>query len=197
MGVVWLSHLEMGKEGLRTSLSQAIMPAEARPAIYPVPPSACPVSSMRLVWRCSSLGSRCGPMRCLILHAGSGSAQLAVRLERGLGVRLPDACAGSNGTFASVPRLLTLVDVVDEVGAARKPTLLAIAKAAGASTAYINNHEIWVVPEEGHDFSQKISSMDVNTYDEVAIEAMADFLKRTDAASKAVLIHLLWSALLL
>lgn len=190
MGVVWLSHLEMGKEGLRTALNQAVMSAEAQPQFVrsavgvPREFDAQPGVAVFIVGESLRADALLDPAR------GQWSAGLAARLERGLGVRLPDACAGGNGTFASVPRLLTVVDVADEAGAARKPTVLAMAKAAGARTAYINNHEIWVMPEEGHDFSQKISSMDVNTYDEVAIDAMADFLKRTDAASKAVLIHL-------
>lgn len=190
MGVVWLSHLEMGKEGLRVVLNQSVLSAEAKPQFLrstvgvPHEFDARPGVAVFIVGESLRADALLDPAR------GRWSAQLAARLERGLGVRLPDACAGGNGTFVSVPRLLTAVDVADTEGAAHQPTLLAIAKAAGARTAYINNHEIWVVPEEGHDFAQKISSMDVNTYDEVAIDAMADFLKRTDAASKAVLIHL-------
>lgn len=190
MGVVWLSHLEMGKEGLRVALNQTVMSAEAQPQFIrttvgvPREFDALPGVAVFIIGESLRADALLDPAR------GKWSAQLAARLEQGLGVRLPDACAGGNGTFASVPRLLSAVDVADTEGAAHKPTLLAIAKAAGARTAYINNHEIWVVPEQGHDFAQKISSMDVNTHDEVAIETMADFLKRTDAASKAVLIHM-------
>lgn len=121
---------------------------------------------------------------------GPWSRALGLRLKQGLGVRLPDACAGSNSTFGSLPRLLTAVEVGDVSGAAHNPTLLALAKAGGSRTAYINNHEIWVVPETGHDLEQKTSSMEVNAYDQVPIEALSDFVKRAGAGPKAALVNL-------
>jgi glucan phosphoethanolaminetransferase (alkaline phosphatase superfamily) len=121
---------------------------------------------------------------------GPWSTALRLRLGSGLGLRLPDACAGSNSTFGSVPRLLTAVNVADAKGAARNPTLLALAKAGGARTAYINNHEIWVMPETGHDLLQKTSSMEFNAYDEVPLEALSDFVKRTGPGPKAAVLHL-------
>lgn len=190
MGVVWLSHLEMAKEGMRAALNQSVMSAEARPQFARSTVGVPREFDVQPGVAVFIVGESLRADALLDSARGRWSALLAARLERGLGVRLPDACAGGNGTFVSVPRLLTAVDVADEAGASRKPTLLAIAKAAGARTAYISNHETWVVPEEGHDFSQKISSMDVNAYDEVAIDAMADFLNRTDVRSKAALIHL-------
>lgn len=190
IGVVWLSHLEMLKEGGRILLNQSAMQGTvesvaARSAGQAVKTfDFFPGVGVFIVGESLRADALIKPGR------GPWSELLAQRLDAGLGLRLPDACAGGNGTFISYPRLVTAVDVGDEAGAARGPTLLAMAKASGARTAYINNHEIWVVPETGHDFTQKISSMDVNTFDEVAIEAMADFLKRTDAPSKAVLLHL-------
>ena len=121
---------------------------------------------------------------------GEWSRALNARLNDGLGLRLPDACAGSNSTFFSVPRLLTAVDVADVDGAKRNPTLLAIAKAGGAITAYINNHEIWVVPETGHHFLAKTASMQINAFDGVAVEALSDFIQRTGAGPKAAVLHL-------
>lgn len=121
---------------------------------------------------------------------GPWSAALMERLGAGLGMRLPNACAGANNTFGSVPRLLTAVDVVDIAGAAQKPTILAIAKAGGAKTAYINNHEIWVLPESGHDLLQKTASMQINALDEVTVEALADFAKRAGTGPKAAVLHL-------
>ncbi|NML26045.1 sulfatase-like hydrolase/transferase [Zoogloea dura] len=190
VGVVWLSHLEMLKEAGRVLLNQSAMGGRAESIATRSAGQAVktfdffPGVGVFIVGESLRADALMKPGR------GPWSERLAQRLDEGLGLRLPDACAGGNGTFVSYPRLVTAVDVADEAGAARGPTLLAIAKAAGARTAYLNNHEIWVVPEAGHDFTQKISSMDVNTFDEVAIEAMGDFLKRTDAPSKAVLIHL-------
>lgn len=190
VGVVWLSHLEMLKEGGRVLLNQSAMEGRAESIVARSAGQAVkafdffPGVGVFIVGESLRADALMKPGR------GPWSERLARRLDAGLGLRLPDACAGGNGTFVSYPRLVTAVDVADEAGAARGPTLLAMAKAAGARTAYINNHEIWVVPETGHDFTQKISSMDVNTFDEVAIEAMGDFLKRTEAPSKAVLLHL-------
>lgn len=190
IGVVWLSHLEMLKEAGRILLNQSAMQGKVEVIAVRSAGQAVktfdffPGVGVFIVGESLRADALMKPGR------GPWSERLAQRLDEGLGLRLPDACAGGNGTFASYPRLVTAVDVADEAGAARGATLLAMAKAAGARTAYINNHEIWVVPEAGHDFTQKISSMDVNTFDEVAIEAMGDFLKRTDAPSKAVLLHL-------
>lgn len=121
---------------------------------------------------------------------GEWSRALQLRLDQGLGVRLPDACSGGNSTFQSLPRLLTAVDVADAAGAAQNPSILALAKAGGAKTAYINNHEIWVMPETGHDFTDKTSSMQFNALDEVAIESLEDFVKRSGAGPKAAVLHL-------
>lgn len=190
VGVVWLSHLEMLKEAGRILVNHSVM--EGRAGSVPVRSvdQAVKTFDMRPGVGVFIVGESLRADALMKPGRGPWSELLAKRLDDGLGVRLPDACAGGNGTFVSYPRLITAVDVADEAGAGGGPTILAMAKAAGARTAYINNHEIWVVPEAGHDFIQKISSMDINTFDEVAVEAMGDFLKRTDASSKAVLIHL-------
>lgn len=190
VGVVWLSHLEMLKEAGRILVNQTAM--EGRAGSEPVRSVDQAVKAFDMLPGVGVfiVGESLRADALMKPGRGPWSELLARRIKDGLGLRLPDACAGGNGTFVSYPRLITAVDVADEVGAGGGPTILAMARAAGARTAYINNHEIWVVPEAGHDFTQKISSMDVNTFDEVAIEAMGDFLKRTDAPSKAVLIHL-------
>jgi heptose-I-phosphate ethanolaminephosphotransferase len=106
-------------------------------------------------------------------------------------VRLPDACAGGNGTFVAVPKLLTAAPGEAPPSDTRRPSLLALAHAGGARTAYINNHETWVLPEAGHDLVQKISSTGAHTLDEVAVEAAEDFIRReAAAASVAVVLHL-------
>jgi glucan phosphoethanolaminetransferase (alkaline phosphatase superfamily) len=121
---------------------------------------------------------------------GPASDQLAARLAAGLGLRLPDVCAGGNGTFISVPKLLTLSQAPDPVLADGQPTLLAMAKAAGARTAYVNNHEIWVVPETGHDWQEKLSTSYFSASDERAIAVVEDFLRRERAPAKAALVHM-------
>lgn len=121
---------------------------------------------------------------------GPASDQLAQRLASGLGLRLPDACAGGNGTFVSVPKLITAALSPDPAGADGQPTLLAMAKAAGARTAYVNNHEIWVAPEAGHDWQQKLSSSYFSASDEQAIAVVEDFVRRTRAPTRAALVHL-------
>lgn len=127
-----------------------------------------------------------------LLRPGRGPASdaLAARLADGMGVRLPDACAGGNSTFFSAPKLLTLAPGPDPALADGQPTLLATARAAGARTAYINNHEIWVVPERGHDWQQKLSSSYFAASDEQAFAAAEDFVQRTQAPTRAVLLHL-------
>jgi glucan phosphoethanolaminetransferase (alkaline phosphatase superfamily) len=121
---------------------------------------------------------------------GPWSKALVNRLSAGLGVRFPDACSGSNATHASVPRLFTGVDVGDIEGAARNPTVLALAKAAGARTAYFTNHEIWVVPESGHDWQQNLSAMNHHGYDDIMVEALDDFDKRFADVPKAAILHI-------
>lgn len=127
-----------------------------------------------------------------LLRPGRGPASdaLAERLASGLGQRLPDACAGGNGTFVSVPKLITAATSPDPALADGQPTLLALAKAAGARTAYVNNHEIWVVPEAGHDWQQKLSSSYFSASDEQAIAVVEDFVQRTRAPTRAALVHL-------
>lgn len=121
---------------------------------------------------------------------GPWSKAMQQRLAAGLGVRVPDACSYANGTVASVPRLMTAAEVWDEKGAMSRPTILAEAKAAGARTAYISNHESMVVREKGHDFYMNVASQEFPQYDEVVIEAFGGFLKRFGKGPKAAVLHL-------
>ncbi len=190
VSVPWLSHLEVIKEEVSLFLDRlasgesAAGPvtrnAETAPKLFDAEPGI----AVFIVGESLRADAMLQP------HRNVWSDQLLKRLQEGLGVRLPDACAGGNATFISVPRLMTGAAVDDQKGAAEMPTVLALAHAAGAKTAYINNHEVWVVPEVGHDLLLKTSSMQINTYDDVAISAMSDFLTRTSSTSKAVMLHL-------
>ncbi|MES2018621.1 MAG: sulfatase-like hydrolase/transferase [Pseudomonadota bacterium] len=189
--VPWLSHVTLVKESLSSRLFEAAY-GEAGKGHYEVRNAA---AATRQFVSFNGLGVLIigESMRADAMPRDGASATgtaLALRLRQGLGLRLPDACASSNSTFGSVPRLMTGVDVGDAGGAQHNPTVLALAKAAGARTAYINNHEIWVLPESGHDLLQKTSSMEVNAFDEVPVEAMNDFLKRSGPGPKAVVLHL-------
>jgi glucan phosphoethanolaminetransferase (alkaline phosphatase superfamily) len=192
IAVPWFSHLAMVKEALAVRLARLAfgeVSSTAELALRSTTAASKRFDAMQglgvLV-----IGESLRADAFLGQGGGPWSQALALRLRDGLGVHLPDACAGSNGTFASMPRLMTGVDVADVNGAAKNPTLLALAKAAGAKTAYINNHEIWVLPEAGHDLLQKTSSMEFNAYDEVAVEALSDFIKRTGPGAKAAILHL-------
>lgn len=133
-----------------------------------------------------------------LLQPGRGPAsdQLLARIAAGLGQRMPDACAGGNSTFVPLPKLLSGVASPDPSAAEGQPTLLAMAKAAGAHAAYVNNHEIWVVPEAGHDWQERLSTSYFSASDQHAIAAAEDFVLRTRvqggaaATPRAVLVHL-------
>jgi len=190
ISVAWLSHLGLAKEAISAAVNQAVFGRQL---------SEQPVRNASTAARQFDAMPGLGvfivseSLRADALVAegrGRWSTALRTRIENGLGVRLPDACAGANSTFASVPRLLTAVDIADVSGAAGNPTLLALAKAGGAKTAYINNQEIWVLPESGHDLLHKTSSMEVHAYDEVVVEVLADFVKRSASGPKAALLHL-------
>jgi len=189
VSVPWLSHLAVAKEEADFALERLAMTptkevpprqAAAAPRLFDMAPGL----AVFVVGESLRADALIQPQR------GPWSRALADRLGKGLGVRLPDACSGSNATFISVPRLLAAVDPADYDGAARKPTLLALARAAGAVTAYINNQEVWVVPELGHDFMLKTASLERNPYDEAVVAALGDYLARTRSPRQAVLLHL-------
>jgi len=189
--VPWLSHLEV----LKASLTKLVMrSAEARASEITPLRSALDV---RPAFRTEAgvalfiIGESLRADSLLTPGRGRGSAELQERLDRGLGTRLPDACAGGNGTFIAVPKLLTAAPGEAPPSDTARPSLLALARAGGAKTAYINNHEIWVMPETGHDLVQKISSIESSSYDEVATEAVENFIWREKGAhSLAIVLHL-------
>ena len=165
VSVVWLSHVQLAKELASvelTSLALGSSPAQApiRQA-RDAPREFAALSGVAVFM----VGESLRASAFMKTDRGPWSKALADRLQRGLGARLQDACAGGNATFVAAPRLLTAVAVDDLDGLMHRPTLLAQAKAGGAMTAYINNHEVWVFPEFGHDFLLKTSSMDFNAYD--------------------------------
>ncbi|MDB5802596.1 MAG: phosphoethanolamine transferase [Rhodocyclales bacterium] len=190
ISVVWISHMGIAKEALASALNRAAFGSHDFEEKIREASAAKKVFSANAGLGVFIVGESLRADAFLQTKRGQWSEALEERIQAGLGIRLPDACAGANGTFASIPRLLTAVDVSDVEGAARNPTLLAMAKAGGARTAYINNQEIWVLPESGHDLLQKTSSMNMNAYDEVVIEALGDFVKRTGPGPKAALLHL-------
>ncbi len=190
--VPWFSHLGIVKEGAALALANAGFGESVVDSGIVVRSGAAATKQFDAFQGMGVLmvGESLRADALLDERRGEWSRALALRLRNGLGVRLPDACAGSNSTFGSMPRLMTAVDVGDAAGAARNPTILALARAAGAKTAYINNHEIWVLPETGHDLMQKTSSMEVNAYDEVPVEALSDFVKRSGPGPKAAVLHM-------
>ncbi len=123
-------------------------------------------------------------------HRGIWSRNLQDRLDNDLGMRFNDACSGGSSTSNSVPRLLTAADIDDLKGINQNHTILATVKAAGARTAYINNHEMWIVPESGHDFTQRTTAIEKQAFDDVAVEVLADFIKKSPKGPKAALLHL-------
>ena len=191
MSVPWLSHLEMMKAGL----VKLVMPsAQAQGGDAPAVRAAqdvAPAFETEEGVALFIIGESLRADALLTPGRGPGSAALQRRLADGLGARLPDACAGGNGTFVSVPKLLTAAPGEAPPSDTARPSLLALARAGGARTAYINNHEVWVMPETGHDLVQKLSSTETNHYDEVAIEAAENFIRReAGARSVAVVLHL-------
>lgn len=127
-----------------------------------------------------------------LLRDGRGpwSGALRERLAAGLGVRGADACACGNTTHISVPRLLTAVEVDDEAGAAKNPSILAICRAAGAKTAFIYNHLETVFNESGHDLIFRTSSQAMTPYDDAVVQVLADFAKRTGTGPRAAVLQL-------
>ena len=121
---------------------------------------------------------------------GPWSRLLRDRLEKGLGIRVADACAYGNSTQISVPRLLTLADVDDNSDFGKKPTILAMLKAAGATTAYIYNQVPPLVKEKGHDFISSASGIDYSVYDDVVVEMFSEFLAKSGKGPKAAILHL-------
>lgn len=187
--VVWFSHLGIAKESLAETLDVMARGSADAPRIRSAS-DAAQLFRARDGLAVFVVGESLRADALLVEGRGPWSAALNERIRQGLGVRLGDACAGGNATFTAVPRLLSAVDPADTRGAAEKPTILAYAKAGGARTAYIINHETWVVPETGHDLIHKTSAMQRPALDEEAIALLADFALRSGNGPKAAILHL-------
>lgn len=136
------------------------------------------------------LGDSMRPDALIDRQRGAWSAMLDDRIRAGLGARLPDACASGNGTFVSIPLLMTNSSPQAVAATHGKPSLLALAKAAGASTSYISNHEDFLLPESGHDDYVSTATLGVPALDEVAVTALGEFAARTKSPARAAWVHL-------
>ncbi len=136
------------------------------------------------------LGDSMRPDALIVPNRGPWSKQLQARIDSGLGMRLPDTCASGNGTFVSIPLLITNSAPQPISETLGKPTILALAKASGASTAYISNHEDFIIPELGHDEYASVATLGVPAFDEVAITALEEFAARKSSGSRAAWVHL-------
>ncbi len=191
LSVTWLSHLGMAKALMKQAIDQAGRgPTAHRGETIRSAHNAAKLFDMQPGLAVFVVGESLRADALVQVGRGPWSQALNERLTRGLGARLRDACSGASATFDSVPRLLTAVEPGDVAGAAAQPTILASAKAAGAKTAYVINHESWVVPETGHDVMQRTSSMETVAYDDAVIEALGDFAARSGKGPKAALLHI-------
>jgi len=136
------------------------------------------------------VGDSMRPDALMVPGRGPWSAALHQRLRSGLGARAADACAGGNGTFVSIPLLMTNSPPQAVAATEGKPTLLGLAKAAGARTAYVSNHEDFLMPESGHDEYVSVAALGVPTFDDVAVTALEEFVARGGVGPKAAWLHL-------
>lgn len=191
ISVPWLSHLETLKAGLTALAASHLQQPGDTPGPMRSATGVAATFSTEPGVAIFIVGESLRADALLQPGRGPGSEALLARLADGLGARLPDTCAGGNGTFVSVPKLLTAAPGDASSPEPTRPSLLALARAGGARSAYINNHEVWVMPETGHDLVQKISSTETISLDEVAIEAAENFIRRErHAPSLALVVHL-------
>lgn len=122
---------------------------------------------------------------------GKWSDALLARIDSGMGAMGAEACAGGGETFTSFPLLLT-ASTPSDLRSSNKPTVLAQAKAAGAKTAWVSNQENLIIREVGHDAAIRTASPNASTtLDEVAVEALGDWLAKQNAGTpKAAVLHL-------
>jgi glucan phosphoethanolaminetransferase (alkaline phosphatase superfamily) len=189
LSIPWLYEMELAKSTITTAADRAGRISGANPDIRNAKdaPQRFIMQSGLAIFM---LGDSLRADAMLVPGRGKWSEQLQKRLDLGLGVRLNDVCSGGSATSSSVPRLFTAVDPGDVEGAANNPSILALAKAAGAKTAYVSNHEMWLLPEAGHDLSQRTTTLEHQSFDETAVEVFADFVKKTSPGPKAAILHL-------
>jgi glucan phosphoethanolaminetransferase (alkaline phosphatase superfamily) len=188
--VAWLSHVEVVRSAAQEGLDRLshdgrsfVRDGRAAPAGFRAPPGLAVFV----------LGESLRADALAVAGRGPWSDRLLARLDRGLGLRLPDACAAGNGTAVAAPRLLTMSDPADERTSREGPTLLAHAKAAGAATAWISAQESLIVRESGHDIvTQLSSSSEHGPHDDAAVLALRQFAEtRRGRGARAALVHLL------
>jgi glucan phosphoethanolaminetransferase (alkaline phosphatase superfamily) len=123
------------------------------------------------------------------------------RVRAGLGSWLPPVCANSFGTLISVPLLLTAIPPERHDEADTAPSVIAILKDAGFSTALIDNQGALVFQEEGHDLywdSSDISRAS-GSFDEKMVPIASAFAGPLTAPSsgllkpRAMMLHMLGS----
>lgn len=186
--VIWFSHIEIAKEAISRKLDALARGRPQTEAIRSVADASHQFEA-RAGLAVFVAGESLRADAFLVEGRGPWSKALGERLAKGLGTRLSDACAGGNSTHVSLPMLLTAT-YPENRAMASGPTILASAKAAGARTAYIMNHETWVVPEVGHDLLQKTSAMERPALDDVVVASLADFIERSGKGPKAAILHL-------
>lgn len=185
----WLSQIELGKSVITSAIDNAGRISKNNPDIRDAK-NANKFFDMNNGVAIFAVGDSSRADTFIQINRGPWSAKLQQRLDDGLGVRLNNACSGGSSTADAIPRLLTGTDIDDVSGINQHPTILAIAKAAGAKTAYISNHEMWVLPESGHNLIQRTTSMGKPALDEIPVGVLGDFLKRNPHGPRASIIHL-------
>jgi glucan phosphoethanolaminetransferase (alkaline phosphatase superfamily) len=134
---------------------------------------------------------------------GPASRQLAQRIDAGLGSWLPTTCASADGTYLSVPMLLTGTPPSSRDEAAAAPTVLGILHADGFSTAWLANNESGGDGRErGHDLYAGVyrinpdaldsDGLDRWKLDEDMIPAAKAFAGKVDRP-KAMILHFIGS----
>ena len=95
-----------------------------------------------------------GPQK---INRGRWTLALDRRVRAGLGAWLPTTCASADGTAGSFPMLMTATPPEHYEEARTAPSVIAILKAAGFATAWIDNQDASVFQEKGHDLYWTVS----------------------------------------
>lgn len=191
LSVPWMSHVEAGGQMIDAAINLATLGRLRPEDIERKVGSAPRLFQANPGLAVFVLGESLRADALMVEGRGPWSRRLQERLAGGLGVRAADACAPSNATYHSVPRLLTAIDPVDAGRLDTVPTILALAHVAGAKTAWISNQEDWVVIEKGHDFMVKTSAGYASaSLDEVAVSALSDFVQINPRGPRAAIMHL-------
>ncbi len=147
------SALRLAQEALSRSLDDG---PSATPQRRPAPSAPRRVSDPMLAILVIGESLRADSLGPHQAGRGAASRQLSERIARGLGTWLPVTCAGANGTHASVPLLLTATPPARHRDARTAPSLLALLRAAGYSTAWLDNQDTVSFHEVGNDYEWKV-----------------------------------------